>query len=91
MHAKRRRLSLGAGFSVREILGGVAAETRRDVPHVIRDRRAGDRAYLVAGPGAARERLKFRPVQSDLVTIIRTAWAWHQKIPPLKLCEGIQV
>jgi UDP-glucose-4-epimerase GalE len=84
-------LGTGAGFSVREILGAIGAETGREVPYVIRDRRAGDPAYLVADPSAARETLKFRPVHSDLATIIRTAWAWHQKAHPLKLGEGIQV
>jgi UDP-glucose-4-epimerase GalE len=82
-------LGTGAGFSVREILGAIATETGHDVPYVIRERRAGDPAYLVADPSAARETLKFRPVHSDLATIIRTAWAWHQKAHPLKLSEGI--
>jgi len=84
-------LGTGAGFSVREILGAIAAETGREVPYVIRERRAGDPTYLVADPSAARETLKFRPVHSDLATIIRTAWVWHQKAHPLKLSEGIQV
>jgi UDP-glucose 4-epimerase len=39
---------------------------------------------LVADPSAAREVLKFTPRHSDLPTIIRTAWAWHQKAHPRK-------
>jgi UDP-glucose 4-epimerase len=77
-------LGTGAGFSVREILAAIAAETGRDVPHVIKPRRSGDPAYLVADPAAARETLQFRPVHSDLAIIVRTAWAWHQKAHPLK-------
>jgi UDP-glucose 4-epimerase len=62
----------------------IAAETGREVPHVIKPRRAGDPAWLVADPSAAREVLKFTPRHSDLPTIIRTAWAWHQKAHPRK-------
>jgi UDP-glucose-4-epimerase GalE len=77
-------LGTGTGFSVREILAAIAAETGREVPHVVKPRRAGDPTYLVADPSAARAILKFRPAHSDLATIIRTAWAWHQTAHPLR-------
>ena len=77
-------LGTGTGFSVREILSAIAAETGREVPHVVKPRRPGDPTYLVADPAAARETLKFRAAHSDLATIIRTAWAWHQTAHPLK-------
>jgi len=77
-------LGTGKGFSVREILGGIAAETGREVPHVVKPRRPGDPTYLVADPTAAREVLKFKPQHSDLSTIIRTAWTWHQHAHPLR-------
>jgi UDP-glucose 4-epimerase len=77
-------LGTGTGFSVREILSAIAAETGRKVPHVVKPRRAGDPTYLVANPCAARETLNFRAQHSDLATIIRTAWAWHQKAHPLR-------
>jgi UDP-glucose 4-epimerase len=77
-------LGTGKGFSVREILAAIANETGRAVPHSIKPRRAGDPTYLVADPSAARETLGFSPVHSDLATIIRTAWAWHQRAHPLK-------
>jgi UDP-glucose-4-epimerase GalE len=81
-------LGTGKGFSVRQILAAIAAETGRDVPHVIKPRRAGDPAYLVADPSAARATLHFRPKHSDLATIVRTAWAWHQKAHPLQHKEA---
>jgi UDP-glucose-4-epimerase GalE len=77
-------LGTGSGFSVREILGLIAAETGRQVPHIVKPRRPGDPTYLVADPGAARAILKFQPAHSDLATIIRTAWAWHKTAHPLK-------
>jgi UDP-glucose 4-epimerase len=77
-------LGTGTGFSVREILSAIAAEAGRAVPHVVKPRRPGDPTYLVADPAAARETLKFRPAHSDIKTIIRTAWAWHQKAHPLR-------
>jgi UDP-glucose 4-epimerase len=77
-------LGTGNGFSVREILEAIALETGRSVPHLIKPRRAGDPAYLVADASAAREVLQFSPRHSDLATIIRTAWAWHLKAHPLK-------
>ena len=82
-------LGTGTGFSVRAILTAIAAETGRKVPHVVKPRRPGDPAYLVADPTAARETLKFVPAHSDLATIIRTAWAWHKKAHPLKTDEPL--
>jgi len=78
-------LGTGHGFSVREILQTIATETGRTVPHVVKPRRPGDPAYLVADASAARKVLNFTPAHSDLGTIIRTAWAWHQKAHPLKV------
>jgi UDP-glucose 4-epimerase len=77
-------LGTGSGFSVREILSAIKRETGREVPHVVKPRRPGDPTYLVADPSAARKVLNFVPRHSDLPTIVRTAWAWHQKAHPLK-------
>lgn len=78
-------LGTGQGFSVKQILDAIASEAGRAVPHVIKPRRLGDPAYLIADPTAVRDVLNFRPKYSDLPTIIRTAWAWHQGAHPLKL------
>ena len=77
-------LGTGSGFSVREILAAIASETGREVPHVVKPRRAGDPTYLVADASAAHQTLNFRPADPDLATIIRTAWAWHREAHPLK-------
>jgi hypothetical protein len=60
------------------------------VSHVVKRRRSGDPTYLVADPTAARETLKLHTVHSDLATIIRTAWAWHQKAHPLNTSESLR-
>lgn len=75
-------LGTGSGFSVREILGAIKRITGMDVPHVLKPRRSGDPAYLVADPSAACEILGFVPNYSNLSTIIETAWKWHQKAHP---------
>ena len=82
-------LGTGSGFSVRQILTAIAAETGRDVPHVIKPRRQGDPTYLVADPARRARRCNSRPAHSDLATIIRTAWAWHRKAHPLKTVEPV--
>jgi UDP-glucose-4-epimerase GalE len=77
-------LGTGSGYSVREILAAIQRETGRKVPHVVKPRRPGDPTYLVADPSAARKTLKFEPAHSDLSSIVRTAWAWHQRAHPSK-------
>jgi len=77
-------LGTGTGYSVRQLLEAIARETGRKVPYLIKQRRGGDPAYLVADASAARRTLQFTPTHSSLDTIIRTAWAWHQKAHPFR-------
>jgi UDP-glucose 4-epimerase/UDP-arabinose 4-epimerase len=75
-------LGTGNGYSVREILDAIHRETGEAVPQVMRERRAGDPAILVADPTHAERDLGFKARRSDLPSIIRSAWAWHQKAHP---------
>jgi len=75
-------LGTGSGYSVREVLAAIEAAAGRKVPLVVKPRRVGDPPFLVADPSSARTVLGFRPVVSDLVTIVASAWAWHQKAHP---------
>ena len=72
-------LGTGEGASVREILDTVERVTGRPVPHQIGPRRPGDPPTLVADPSRARETLGWRARTSDLETIVKTAWNWHQR------------
>lgn len=77
-------LGTGSGLSVLQILKAIEQEAGRAVPHVIRARRSGDPEFLVADASAAHAVLGFRPQFSDLSTIVKTAWAWHQRAHPVR-------
>lgn len=72
-------LGSGQGFSVREIVQAAEKVTGHKVPFVIKARRAGDPARLVADPAKARQVLNWQTRFSDLENILATAWAWEQK------------
>jgi UDP-arabinose 4-epimerase len=75
-------LGTGTGYSVRQVVDSIREETGEVVPVVMRERRAGDPAILVADPTRAERELGFKARCSDLGTVIRSAWAWHQKAHP---------
>lgn len=72
-------LGTGVGYSVKQVLDTIRAETGEAVPVVVRERRAGDPPILVADPTNSERLLGFKASRSDLNYIIRSAWVWHQK------------
>ncbi|WP_373651582.1 UDP-glucose 4-epimerase GalE [Schlesneria sp. DSM 10557] len=74
-------LGTGHGHSVREIIDVCRAVTGKEIPEVIRDRRPGDPARLVASSEAARRELGWKPRFTDIQEIVATAWNWHSKRP----------
>ena len=66
-------LGTGRGTSIREVLDAIGLASKRSVPVAMRPRRAGDPPALYAASDLAAEKLGFRPVYSDIETIIRTA------------------
>ena len=74
-------LGNGEGLSVRQVVEAVARVSGRSVPHTVGARRAGDPARLVASSDRARRDLGWAPRLGELDTIIRTAWAWHERHP----------
>jgi UDP-glucose 4-epimerase len=69
----------GKGFSNREIVDMVEKVSGQKVNVVEAPRRAGDADELIADPAKIQSELGFAPKYSDLETIIKTAWQWHNK------------
>jgi UDP-arabinose 4-epimerase len=72
-------LGTGHGHSVKQVLDMIVAETGQSLSMTTGARRPGDPPVLVADPSHAKSELSFAPQQSDLKTIIRTAWDWHRR------------
>ncbi|MCI4645756.1 MAG: UDP-glucose 4-epimerase GalE [Hyphomonadaceae bacterium] len=72
-------LGTGTGTTVMEIVEAVERVSGSPVERSIGPRREGDPPALVASADKAREILGWVPQHSDIETIIRTAWNWHQK------------
>lgn len=68
----------GYGYSIREVLNAIERVTGRVVPHDVAPRRIGDPPALVGDSTLLRRLTGWAPAHSDIDTIIRTAWAWHQ-------------
>jgi len=74
-------LGSGCGHSVLEVIEYARQITGRPIPIRIEPPRPGDPARLVADATRAREILGWTAKQSDLSTIIHSAWSWHQEHP----------
>ena len=72
-------LGNGSGFSVKEVIEAARRITEREIKAVECDRRPGDPPALVGSSQKARELLGWQPQYTDIDTIIRHAWQWHQK------------
>jgi len=69
------------GHSVLEVIEQTEAVTGRPVERVLRPRRLGDPAVLVASAAKLREKLEWKPMQSSLECILGTAWEWRLRRP----------
>ena len=72
-------LGTGRGYSVKQVLDAIRAEANDRLEVGRGPRRPGDPPILVADAALAGAELGFKPRQSDLKTIIATAWAWHRR------------
>ncbi len=70
-------LGTGQGRSVREVIDAIEQVAGRSVPVRFAPRRPGDPPVLVADPSRALRVLGWEARQSDLETIVSTAWKWH--------------
>jgi UDP-glucose-4-epimerase GalE len=71
-------LGTGRGHSIRDVISAIEAVSHRAVPVVECRRRPGDPPALIADPQLGQSLLGWRPLKSDLHTIVRTAWEWHE-------------
>src|SRR4029079_10603008 len=72
-------LGTGSGHSVREVVDTVPRPGRRPVPAVEAPRSPGAPPERVAAPTRARDVLGWTCQYPDIETIVRHAWAWHEK------------
>lgn len=72
-------LGTGSGSSVRQVIATVEKITGLPVPVDESPRRPGDPAELIADPARAMAELGWRPIRSDLPTIIESANRWYAK------------
>lgn len=70
----------GEGFTVLQVVESVRRVTGHPIPVELCPRRPGDPAVLVAGSAAIQRDLGWAPKHTELDDIIRSAWAWHQKL-----------
>jgi len=69
------------GYSVLEVIRAAEEVTGQPIPRLARPRRSGDPAILVATATKLRNVLGWRPEQSSLDAIIRSAWQWRVQFP----------
>ncbi len=74
-------LGTGHGYSVLEVIEAARQATGRKIAIRMEPPRAGDPPRLVADATKARKVLSWEPVNSDLRSIIGSAWAWRQRHP----------
>jgi len=74
-------LGTGRPHSVREVIDAVERVTGQHVPWTLAPRRDGDPAVLYAAAEKAQRELRWTPRFTDLDSIVRTAWNWHQRHP----------
>jgi UDP-glucose 4-epimerase len=71
-------LGTGKGHSVLEVIQTATEELKIPINYIFGEKREGDPPRLVAIIDLAKKHLKFKP-KHDLKSILRTAYAWHEK------------
>lgn len=71
----------GRGYSNLEVLRMIEKVSGEKVDYEVLKRRAGDADQLVSDPSQAEGKLNWTPRNSDLETIVRSAWLWHKNNP----------
>lgn len=74
-------LGVGRGYSNLEVLTTVEQVTGKKLLKKYSHRRPGDPAMVYADNAKAKQDLGWNPKYSDLETIVKSAWKWHQTHP----------
>ncbi|SES82384.1 UDP-glucose 4-epimerase GalE [Anaerobranca gottschalkii] len=74
-------LGNGNGYSVKEVIEVARKVTGHPLPAVVKERRDGDPAVLIASSEKAKKVLGWQPKYYQLEKIIADAWNWHSKNP----------
>jgi UDP-glucose 4-epimerase len=74
-------LGNGQGYSVMQVIETARQVTGQPIPVRVEPRRAGDPSRLVANADKARSILGWKPVYTDLASIVRSDWEWRMKHP----------
>jgi len=72
------------GTTVLEVIDAVKRVTKKEPKIIVSDRRPGDAPFLIASHKKAQSVLGWKPVLSDIETILKTAYHWHQNLLRLK-------
>lgn len=74
-------LGNGNGYSVKEVIETTRKVTGHHIPAVVKERRLGDPATLIASSEKAKFVLDWKPEFNSLEKIIEDAWRWHNNNP----------
>ncbi len=74
-------LGVGKGYTNKEVLAMVEKITGKKFPIKVTSRRPGDPDAIYADNSKAKTVLNWKPIHSDLETIVKTAWDWYQTHP----------
>jgi len=67
----------GMGYSNQEVVSMVEKISEKKIEIHVESRRTGDPVELVADVDKIKKELHFKPVHSELETIVSSAWKWH--------------
>lgn len=74
-------LGNGRGWSVKQVINAASEVTGANIPILVKPRRTGDSARLVASYQQIRHELGWQPKFTELKEIINSAWKWQQQYP----------
>lgn len=72
-------IGTGRGYSNRQVISEIERISGKKLKIKVVERRRGDADTLIADPKLIKADLRFDPKNSDLPTIIESAWKWHSE------------